>query len=41
VDDYHVEGLRIRDFELIRAVCVPEAIMMGVRGDVNIIDSDT
>ena len=33
VQDYYVEGIRTRNFDLIRAVCVPEAVLMGVRPD--------
>ncbi len=33
VRDLYVRGLRTRDFDLIRSVCLPEAVLMGVRTD--------
>lgn len=33
VEEFYVEGLRTREFHLIRSICIPQAVMMGVRGD--------
>lgn len=30
VEDQYIKGLQIRDFELIKAICIPEARLMGV-----------
>jgi len=31
VESYYIKGLRTRDFSLIRAICVPEKILYGVK----------
>ena len=31
VEDFYIKGLKTRDFDLIRTVCVPEAKLMGAR----------
>jgi hypothetical protein len=33
VEDFYIKGLRTRDFDLIRTVCLPEAVLMSVRSD--------
>ena len=33
VEELYIRGLRIRDFDLIRTVCLPEAVLMSVRSD--------
>jgi hypothetical protein len=33
VENQYIKGLRERDFSLIRAVCIPEATLMGVNQD--------
>ena len=33
VDSFYINGLRTRDFTLIRAICLPEAVLMSVRED--------
>jgi hypothetical protein len=33
IQGQYIEGLRVRDFSLITAICIPEARMMSVRGD--------
>lgn len=31
--ELYVKGLRVRDFELIRTICIPEAVLMGIGDD--------
>lgn len=33
VEEFYIRGLRMRDFDLIRAICLPEAVLMSVRSD--------
>lgn len=33
VIDYYIKGLETRNFDLIRTICVPEAVMMSAGGD--------
>lgn len=33
VEDYYIKGLKIRDFSLIRSICIDEAKLYGVRND--------
>ncbi len=33
VEGFYIKGLRARDFDLIRTVCLPEAVLMSVRSD--------
>ena len=33
VESYYVKGLQTRQFELIRTICIPEAMLMGSRQD--------
>ncbi len=33
VEDFYIKGLSTRDFDLIRTVCLPEAVLMSVRSD--------
>lgn len=33
VIDHYVKGIQVRDFSLIRKICIPEAIMYSVRND--------
>jgi len=33
VEDFYIEGLRTRRFELIRSICLPDARLMSVRRD--------
>jgi len=33
VNDYYIKGLRIRDFNLIHSICIPEAVMMSAGRD--------
>jgi hypothetical protein len=33
VEEFYIRGLRMGDFDLIRAICLPEAVLMSVRSD--------
>ena len=33
VIDYYIKGLQIRDFDLIRTICIPEAVLMSTGRD--------
>ena len=33
VEDYYIKGLRIRDFSLIKTICIPETVLMSARQD--------
>jgi hypothetical protein len=33
IENLYIKGLEIRDFELIKSICIPEALLMSVRPD--------